>query len=139
MPYMRVPRASDEAARELLGRIARWAGIGFGALLVVVGLAIAPLPGPLGVPFTVAGAAIILRNSYGAKRRFLKMQKAHPKMVFPIRRLLRREPEVVLVFWQQLLRMERLVLPQRVRVGIRMRRRLKRKLRARRARARARG
>ena len=133
MPSLRVPRASDEAARELLARIIRYALLALGGLLILFGILIAPLPGPLGVPFTVVGAAIVLRNSYGAKRQFVKMQKAHPKMIFPIRRLMRREPEVMLVVWQQYLRVERLVLPKRVRVGVRGRRRLKRRMRAQRA------
>jgi hypothetical protein len=57
------------------------------------------------------------------------MQRAHPKMVFPIRRLMRREPEIVLVFWQQYLRAERLVLPRRIRFAIKARRSLKRRFR----------
>jgi hypothetical protein len=69
-----------------------------------------------------------LRNSFSAKRRFVRMQRAHPNMVFPIRRLMRREPEIVQVFWQQYLRVERLVLPQRFRFAIRSRRYLKRRL-----------
>ena len=59
------------------------------------------------------------------------IQKAHPKMVFPIRRLMRREPEIVLVVWQQYLRAERLVLPRRARFAVKARRGLKRRWRAR--------
>jgi hypothetical protein len=43
---------------------------------------------------------------------------------------MRREPEIVLVFWQQALRVERLVLPQRIRFFVSSRRYFK--LRARR-------
>jgi hypothetical protein len=70
---------------------------------------------------------IVLRNSFKAKRQFLRIQKAHPKMVFPIRRLMRREPEIIQVFWQQYLRMERLVLPKRARFAVKSRRSLKRR------------
>ena len=82
-------------------------------MIMLVGLVLAPLPGHIGLPLLVVGLMIVLRNSFKAKRQFLRMQRAHPKMVFPIRRLMRREPEIVLVFWQQYLRLERLVLPRR--------------------------
>jgi hypothetical protein len=74
---------------------------------------------------------IVLRNSFKAKRQFLRMQRAHPKMVFPIRRLMRRDPEIIPVFWQQYLRLERLVLPRRIRFAARCRRYLGRRLRTR--------
>ena len=54
----------------------------------------------------------------------VKAQRRHPKMVFPLRRLLRREPEVLPVAWQQVLRAERLVLPRRWRPARGLRRRL---------------
>ena len=50
-------------------------------------------------------------------------------MVFPIRRLMRREPEIVQVFWQQYLRMERLVLPSRARFAVKFRRHIRRRFR----------
>jgi len=74
---------------------------------------------------------LILRNSFKARRHFVKFQRAHPKMVYPIRRLLRREPEMILVAWQQTLRIERLVLPSRFRFAARIRRRWKLKRRQR--------
>jgi hypothetical protein len=40
---------------------------------------------------------------------------------------MRREPEIVQVFWQQYLRVERLVLPRRARFAVRCRRSLKRR------------
>ena len=46
---------------------------------------------------------------------FVKVQRAHPRTITPIRRLLRREPEVIPVLWQQALRVEKLVLPKRFR------------------------
>lgn len=126
----RVPRfASDELAQELLGRIVRGLLVGLGGVIVVAGVAIAPLPGPGGLPVIVVGLMLILRNSFKARRQFVRFQKAHPKMVFPIRRLLRREPEVVLVAWQQALRMERLVVPSKYRFAVRSRRRFKRRRR----------
>jgi len=131
MSSLRVNRASDDLTRDLLARISRFLLLILGGVIMLVGLGLAALPGHIGLPLLVVGLMIVLRNSFAAKRQFVRMQRAHPKMVFPIRRLMRREPEIVLVFWQQYLRVERLVLPKRARFAVRARRGLKRKLRAR--------
>jgi hypothetical protein len=131
MPSLRVSRASDEFAREVVAKISRFLLLTLGGLVMLVGLVLAPLPGHIGLPLLVVGLMVVLRNSFAAKRQFVRIQRAHPKMVFPIRRLMRREPEIVLVFWQQYLRVERLVLPKRVRFAVKSRRGLKRKWRAR--------
>jgi len=110
-----MPRAftpADDAARELISRASRWLLVGLGVAIIGVGVLIAPLPGPGGLPVIVVGLMVTLRNSFWAKRQFIRFQRAHPKMVFPIRRLLRREPEVMPVMWQGILRMERVVLPR---------------------------
>ena len=134
MPSLRVYRASDEFARELASRLARWLLLGLGGLLMLIGIAAEVVPLPthiLGMPILVIGLMIVLRNSIKARRRFVKMQRSHPKMVFPIRRLLRRDPEVVAVFWQAYLRVERVVLPSRFRFAARSRRALGRRFRPR--------
>jgi hypothetical protein len=134
MPSLRVYRASDEFARELLGRVGRWLLLALGGVFILVGLAIEFLPLPLHLPgmaVIVIGLMLVLRNSFKARRQFVRMQYSHPKMVFPLRRLLRREPEVVLVFWQGYLRTERLVLPRRIRFAVRTRRYFKIRIRAR--------
>ena len=92
-----------------------------GGILAIAGLLVAPLPGPLGLPITVVGLMILLRSSYWAKRAFLRLQKRHPRYVFPLRRLLRRDPEVMPVVWQQTLRVERMILPKSWRVARRLR------------------
>ena len=122
--------AADEIAREIVGRIMRPLLALLGVLIVIGGIAIAPLPGPGGLPVIVVGLMLILRNSFKARRQFIRFQRAHPKMVFPIRRLLRREPEVLQVAWQQTLRVERLLLPRRIRFAVRTRRRLRDRARA---------
>ena len=129
MPSLRVTRASDAFARDLVARVGRWLLLGLGGLIMLLGLVFAPLPGHVGLPLLVIGLMIVLRNSFAAKRQFVRMQRAHPKMVFPIRRLMRREPEIVQVFWQQYLRVERLVLPRRARFAVKARRGLKRRFR----------
>jgi len=123
--------ASEDLAREMAGRVVRFLLVILGLLIVVAGILIAPLPGPMGLPIVVVGLMVVLRNSFKARRQFVRFQRAHPKMIFPIRRLLRREPEVLQVAWQQALRIERVLLPRRYRVGVRGRRYLKRRSRAR--------
>jgi hypothetical protein len=128
MPSLRVYRASDEFARYMAARIGRWLLLALGGLLILLGLAIEFLPLPLHMPgmaIIVIGLMMVLRNSFKARRQFVRIQHSHPNMVFPLRRLLRREPEIVLVFWQQYLRVERQVLPRGVRFAIRTRRHFK--------------
>lgn len=127
MPSLRVYRATDELAREIVNRMVRWGLLALGGVIMAVGLVLAFLPGHLGLPILVIGLMIVLRNSFKARRQFVRMQRAHPNFVFPLRRLMRREPEIVQVFWQQTLRVERLVLPRRARFMVRSRRRWLRK------------
>lgn len=126
-PSLRLTRASDEAARDLVGRVGRFLLVALGLMIMAVGLVTAPLPGHLGLPILVVGLMIVLRNSFKARRRFVRMQKAHPKMIFPLRRLMRREPEVVLVMWQQVLRVERMIPSRKYRILVKCRRALRRK------------
>ena len=126
MPRMRFP-AADAAARDLLARAGRLGALALGVTLIAGGVVIAPLPGPLGLPLTVVGLMLVLRNSFKARKSFVRFQHAHPKLIFPLRRLLRREPEVLPVAWQQVLRVERLVLPVHWRFARRWRLSLRRR------------
>lgn len=119
--------ATDDIARDVAGRIVRALLVVLGLIVVLAGVLIAPLPGPMGLPVVVVGLMIVLRNSFKARRQFVRFQRAHPRMIFPIRRLLRREPEVVQVFWQQVLRVERLIVPRKYRFAVRLRRRFRRR------------
>ena len=126
MPSLRVYRASDEFARELAGRLGRVVLLVLGGLFILIGLAIEFMPLPLHLPgmaVIVIGLMMVLRNSFKARRSFVRLQHRHPRMVFPFRRLLRREPEVFPVAWQSTLRMERVILPRRFRILARTRRR----------------
>ena len=98
-----------------------------GLALVLLGVLLAPLPGPLGVPVTVVGLMLVLRNSFWARRRFVRLQHRHPRWLFPLRRLLRKNPEIVPVAWQQALRVERLVVPRKLRFLMRTRRRFRKR------------
>ena len=107
-------------------RLRRLALMALGLLVILVGIIIAPLPGPGGIPVITLGLVIVLRNSYWAKRQFIKAQKAKPNWVYPFRRLMRKNPEIAPVFWQQALRVEKLVIrPRRRRPLPKLRRRIR--------------
>lgn len=112
------------------GGVLRWlkrsAMMIVGVLVVLLGILIAPLPGPGGIPVIALGLVLILRSSYWAKRMFIRAQHARPRWVYPFRRLLRKNPEIAPVFWQQALRAEKLVLKRAHRVLIRARKRARR-------------
>lgn len=96
--------------RESAARAYRITAIAFGGVVILAGAVLTPLPGHIGLPMLVIGLMIVLRYSFQARKQFIRWQRRHPKLVFPIRRLMRREPEVLLVFWQQLLRTEKMIL-----------------------------
>lgn len=125
MPSLRVYRATDDLAREVAARIKRGGMVLLGLAIILAGIAIAPIPGPGGIPVIVVGVMIVLRHSFKAKREFIRLSRAHPKMLSPIRRLLRRDPEYVAIFYHQHLRVERILLPPRFRFTARLRRRLR--------------
>jgi hypothetical protein len=104
-------------------RVGRWLLVGVGYALIVVGAVFAVLPGHLGAPVLAVGLVLSLRSSMRARRTFINLQHRHPRLLFPVRRLLRREPEVAPVAWQAVLRFERLVLPARWRIAVKTRRR----------------
>ncbi len=126
MPSLRVYRATDDIAREIAARVKRFGMVLLGLAIVAAGIVISPLPGPGGIPVIVVGLMIVLRNSFKARRQFVRLQRAHPKMISPIRRLLRRDPEFLAMFYQQYLRVERLLLPRQMRFGMRLRHRMRR-------------
>lgn len=123
-PYVRFRRSAPVFDRAL-----RWGQMAAGVGLFLAGIAIAPLPGPLGVPVSMLGLAMVLKNSYWAKRQFIRAQRKRPKFVYPFRRLLRKNPEFAPVFWQQALRAERLVLSRHHRVLPRLRKFTRRQVR----------
>jgi Flp pilus assembly protein TadB len=127
MPSLRVYRATDDFAREVAIRIKRTGLVLLGFAIIAAGVLIAPLPGPGGIPVIVVGLMIVLRNSFKARRQFVKLHRAHPRVLSPIRRLLRRDPEVVALFYHQTLRVERILLPSRIRFIKPLRRKFRRR------------
>ncbi len=112
--------------RDPLRAIKRSALLITGLLVIVLGILIAPLPGPGGVPVIALGLILVLRSSYWAKRLFIRAQYARPKYVYPFRRLMRKNPEIAPVFWQQALRAEKLVLRRKRGPLIRLRKKMRR-------------
>jgi len=129
MPSMRAHRAPDDVTRDFAARLVRFGLVVLGALIVLAGVAIAPLPGPGGIPVIVVGLMIILRNSFKARRQFVRLHQAHPRMLSPIRRLLRRNPRILEMSWRQALKVERFVVPRKLRFAVRSRRALRRRSR----------
>ena len=127
MPSLRVYRATDDLAREVAARIRRFGMVLLGLAVIGGGILIAPLPGPGGIPVIVVGLMIVLRNSFKARRQFVRLHRAYPKTLYPIRRLLRRDPEFMALFYHQTLRVERLLLPARIRFVKPLRRRFRRR------------
>ena len=127
MPSLRVYRATVEVAREIAARVKRVGMVLLGLVIILAGVLISPLPGPGGIPVIVVGLMIVLKNSFKARRQFVRLHRAHPRMISPIRRLLRRDPEFVALFYQQYLRVERLLLPRKMRFAVKFRRRSRRK------------
>ena len=113
-PFVTAPMAGAMAfVRRTVREGVRLVIVGVGAVLVLGGFVLALLPGHLGLPLLVVGLIMVLKHSPRARRQFVELQHRHPRFIFPVRRLIRREPEVFPVAWQQLLRIERLMLPHR--------------------------
>ena len=127
LPSLRVYRATDDFAREVAIRIKRTGMVLLGFAIIAAGILIAPIPGPGGIPVIVVGLMVVLRNSFKARRQFVRLHRAHPKVLSPIRRLLRRDPEFVALFYHQTLRVERILLPSRIRFVKPLRRKFRRR------------
>jgi hypothetical protein len=108
-------------------RLAQLVLVALGLLTIIAGFLIAPLPGPLGLPLAALGLMIVLRNSYTARRGFVRMNRRHPKWVSPFRTLLRPNAEVAPGFYRLALRLERLLLRGRFSVFANLRRRIRRR------------
>jgi hypothetical protein len=59
--------------------IVEWSMFAVGVLLIVGGLAIAPLPGPGGIFLIAPGVALILKTSMWAKRHYVRVKRWQPK------------------------------------------------------------
>ena len=100
-----------------------------GFVLIAVGIvgALIPFTFHLLGGFAVLGVILVLRNSRAWRRRFIRLQRRHPRWLHPVRRVLK--GEVLPVIWHEALRTERFVLPARWRRLAAWRRAVRRKLR----------
>ncbi len=128
MPGPSVPIAVPFTVRPPRGvveRMLRMALIAAGVLTILLGIIIAPLPGPFGVPVMAVGLIIVLRNSYRAKRWFVRAVRRFPRLA-PLRRVMRPGAPVGAMAWHQALKIERFFVQARTsRFATRLRKRLK--------------
>ena len=96
-----------------------------GILLMGAGIVIAPLPGPFGVPIILLGLIVLLKSSTWVKRVFIRLGQKYPRIVKPLRALLRPGAKVVALMWLHTLRIERRILSPRFRFMYRFRHELK--------------
>jgi hypothetical protein len=59
--------------------LVEWGIFAVGVLLIIVGIVVAPLPGPGGIFFIVPGLALVLKTSMWAKRRYVRFKRWQPK------------------------------------------------------------
>jgi hypothetical protein len=97
-------RAFKRFSKKVLG----WVLIALGFVLIAAGFVLIIIPGHYFL--IVAGLILVLRNAFWARRQFIHLKRRHPNWVMPIRKLLRRNPQVVSVMWQQTLKIERAIL-----------------------------
>lgn len=73
------PRAATASLS--IARVRQLALIAMGWTIVVIGVLIAPLPGPFGLPIVIVGGVILLRNSLDARKLFARAKRrAHPRL-----------------------------------------------------------
>jgi len=70
-----------------LARLRQGALIGVGCTIILMGLLLAPLPGPGGLPVALVGGAILLRNSPAARRLFIRTKRRYPRMLAPVEKV----------------------------------------------------
>ena len=68
-----------------------WGMFALGVILIIAGLAIAPIPGPGGIFLIAPGLALILKTSMWAKRRYVKLSRWQPKAGYWTDKALRRK------------------------------------------------
>ncbi|WP_052293771.1 hypothetical protein [Azospirillum sp. B510] len=77
----------DTAQTLSLARVRQLALIGAGCTIILLGLLIAPLPGPGGLPVMLLGGVLVLRNSADARRLFVRTKRRYPRMFGPVERI----------------------------------------------------
>ncbi|HEY0832599.1 MAG TPA: hypothetical protein VGE72_01715 [Azospirillum sp.] len=80
-------RRPATAATLSFGRVRQLVLIAMGWTIIGLGLLLAPLPGPGGLPVLLVGGVILLRNSPNARRLFVRMKRRHPRLFRPVERV----------------------------------------------------
>ncbi len=65
-----------------------------GWAIVIIGLALGPIPGPGGIPIVAGGAILVLSQSRAARRQFIHLERRFPKFITPIRRFMSRKNKI---------------------------------------------
>ena len=113
-------RAAKRAFKRFSKKMLGWFLIALGVVLTAAGFLLIIVPGHYFL--VVLGLMLILGNSFWARRQFIHLKRRHPNWVMPLRKLLRRKPQIASVFWQQTLKVERFFLRGRgLLVGLRRR------------------
>lgn len=81
---------SAKAAALSYDRVRQLALIGMGWTIIALGVLIAPLPGPGGLPVIALGGMLLLRNSADARRMFVRAKRRYPRLFSPLEALRRR-------------------------------------------------
>jgi hypothetical protein len=69
----------EEWRRFIDNAVVEWALFALGVVLIILGFAIAPIPGPGGVLLIAPGLALILKTSMWAKRHYVRVKRWQPK------------------------------------------------------------
>ncbi|WP_455179863.1 hypothetical protein [Azospirillum melinis] len=77
----------DTAQTLSFARVRQLALIGAGCTIILLGLLIAPLPGPGGLPVMLLGGVLVLRNSADARRLFVRGKRRYPRIFSPVERI----------------------------------------------------
>lgn len=107
-PILRSLRMAKRAVKRFSKKALGWVLIALGFVLIAAGFVLIIVPGHYFL--IVLGLILVLRNAFWARRQFIHLKRRHPNWVMPIRKLLRRNPPLVSIFWQQVLKVERFFL-----------------------------
>ncbi len=99
-------RAMKRSVKRFGKKMLGWLMIALGVVLIAAGFVLIIVPGHYFL--VVVGLVLVLGNSFWARRQFIHLKRRHPNWVMPLRKLLRRNPPVASVAWQQVLKVERI-------------------------------
>jgi hypothetical protein len=69
----------EQWRRFLDNPIVEWGLFALGIVLIILGIILAPVPGPGGIFLIAPGLALILKTSMWAKRRYVRVKRWQPK------------------------------------------------------------